>query len=61
MNPFRLNIFELFRNIIRTSLWLTLIINTFIVSFGLVWFTYNIVTFSCHWMRLAWFSDEWGV
>lgn len=61
MNPFRQNIFDLFKTIIRTTIWLSLVVNTLIISCGLILFTFKFTTFFSRWMLRTWFDAEWGV
>jgi hypothetical protein len=61
MNPFRPDIYQTIKNIIRTTLWVALAINCGILAYFSIWFALYFCSFGWRWAVRTWFSQEWGV
>lgn len=58
-NPWKSDLLELLRNVVRFALWLAFVINVLMFAvFSVVWvghFLYHLWT----WFRRTWFTGEW--
>ena len=59
MNPWRQNILELFRSIIRFALWCAILLNGVMIAIFSIAFTFQFLTYFWGWLRRVLFSDPW--
>ena len=61
MNPFLVNVFDTFKNLIRTALWLALAVNAAAIAIFSIVFITHFCYFAWKWLLLKMFSEPWGV
>ncbi len=59
MNPWRMNFFDLCRNILRFALWFCLTLNGLMLGVFSIVFCYHLLIFAWAWSRRVLFGSPW--
>lgn len=58
-NPWKTDVMELSRNIVRLALWLAMCLNVFMLACFTVWFTFNFLWRARQFLGRVLFGSEW--
>ncbi len=59
MNPWRAQLIDLCRNVLRFTLWVCVVINGLMLGLFTVWFTYKFLFHASGWLGRGLFSKPW--